>query len=73
MTLALGDIVEMNDQSPFISEWRGVELKVVCLRIDPDGNQWVSVIEGKPRHRGNGVYDSETTDIDSRHLSHPSR
>lgn len=69
MTIALGDIVEMNDQFPYIGDWRGAVLKVVSLRLDPEGNQWVSVIEGEQRHRGNGVYDGETTDIDARHLS----
>lgn len=73
MTIALGDTVEMNDLSPYISDWSGAVLKVVSLRLDPDGNQWASVIEGEQRHHGNGVYDSETTDIDARHLSRVSR
>lgn len=73
MSIALGDIVEMNDQFPFFQEWKSIELKVVSLRIDPEGKQWVSTIDFEPgylpRHRANGVYDSETTDIDAAHLS----
>lgn len=61
--LRLGDIVCGNETFPHFHEWRDAELKVVSLRVDPTGDQWVSVIEGSPRHRGNGVYDSETTDI----------
>lgn len=68
----LGDIVQMNETSPYFADWRGVELKVIGLRCEPDGVLWASVIEGNPRHRGNGYYDGETTDIDVMHLSTPS-
>jgi len=68
--LDLGDIVKMNERSPYFDDWRNAgELKVVSIRVDPNGKRWVSVIEGSPRHRGNGVYDSETTDIDADYLS----
>jgi hypothetical protein len=67
--IALGDIVRMNEHLPFFAAWHGAEMKVVSLRLDPDGKQWASVIEGNPKHRGNGVYDGETTDIDADHLS----
>jgi hypothetical protein len=66
---ALGDIVTVNETAPFFSDWRGAKLKVVCLRVDPDGKQWVSVIEGDARHRGNGVYDGETSDFDADYLT----
>ena len=65
----LGDLVEMNSNSPYYGDWIGAKLKIVSLRIDPEGKHWVSVIEGSPRHRANGVYDSETTDIDADYLS----
>lgn len=67
--LKLGDMVQVNERAPFFSDWRGATMKVVSLRIDPEGKQWVSVIEGKPHHRGNGVYDGETTDFDAEYLS----
>lgn len=68
-SLKLGDIVRVNEGAPFFLDWQNATLKVVSLRIDPEGRQWVSVIEGEQRHRGNGVYDAETTDIDADHLS----
>jgi hypothetical protein len=71
-TLELGNIVEMRAGTPYAEEWRGVTMKIVGLRVDPDGHRWASVIEGDPRHRGNGVYDSETTDIDCDHLARAS-
>lgn len=67
--LQLGDIVYMNETSPYFADWRGTEMKVVSLRIDPKGKLWASVIEGEPAHRGFGEYDGETTDIDAGHLS----
>lgn len=67
--IGLGDIVRMDETSPYFADWRGVEMKVIGLRCEPDGVLWASVIEGNPRHRGNGYYDSETTDIDVCHLS----
>lgn len=67
--LKLGDMVQVNERAPFFSDWRGATMKVVSLRIDPEGKQWVSVIAGKPHHRGNGVYDGETTDFDAEYLS----
>lgn len=66
--IGLGSIVEMHPDSPYASDWRGAIMKVVSLRIDPEGHKWVSVIEGDQRHRGNGVYDGETTDIEADHL-----
>jgi hypothetical protein len=71
-TLELGNIVEMRAGTPYAEEWRGVTMKIVGLRVDPDGHRWASVIEGDPRHRGNGVYDSETTNIDCDHLARAS-
>jgi NTP pyrophosphatase (non-canonical NTP hydrolase) len=71
-TVRLGDTVRINERSPYFHEY-GTEMKVVSLAIDPDGKLWASVIEGSPRHRGNGVYDSEITDIDADHLSPISR
>lgn len=69
----LGDIVSMRDGAPFASEWRGIKMKVVSLRMDPHGTYWVSVVDETdgypPHHRGNGVYVGETTDIDAGHLS----
>jgi hypothetical protein len=65
----LGSMVTMNDTAPFGEDWRGVILKVVGLHLAPDGDLWADVIEGNPRHRGNGQYDSETTDINVSHLS----
>lgn len=67
--MKLGDTVEMNRQSPYYGDWRGTRLRVVSLRIEPSGHLWASVIEGGSQHRGNGVYDGETTDIDTDHLS----
>lgn len=67
--LKLGDIVRMNDRSPYFYDWKDATMKVVSLRIDPEGKHWVSVIEGDQRHRGNGVYDGETTDIDADYLT----
>ncbi len=69
--LKLGDAVQFNALAPYASEWRGVELKVVSLRMSPDGALWVSVIEPEDNmaHRGHGVYDGETTDIPAEHLS----
>lgn len=66
--LALGDIVEMHPDSPYAAEWAGTTMKVVSLRVEPDGRRWVSVIEGSPRHRGNGFYDGETECIEEDHL-----
>lgn len=66
--VALGDIVYMNETSPYFDEWRGTEMKVVGLHLAPDGGLWADVIEGEQRHRGNGIYDGETTDIDVSHL-----
>jgi hypothetical protein len=43
-------------------------MKVVGLHLAPDGATWADVIEGEQRHRGNGRYDGETTDIDTTHL-----
>lgn len=71
--IALGDMAYMNERSPYFHDWKGVSLKVVSLRIEPDGKLWASVIEGEQRHRGNGVYDAETTDVDAEHLSPLSR
>lgn len=68
-SLKLGDTVRVNERSPFFSDWQNATLKVVSLRLDPQGKQWVSVIEGEPRHRANGVYDGETTDFDAEWLS----
>jgi hypothetical protein len=70
-TLKLGDIVQFNATAPYASEWRGAELKVVSLRMSPDGALWVSVIESEDSmaHRGHGYYDGETTDIPAEHLS----
>lgn len=67
--LRLGDIVRVNDKCPFSGDWQNTTVKVVSLRIDPHGKQWVSVIEGEPSHRGYGVYDGETTDFDADYLS----
>lgn len=67
--LKLGDIVQVNENCPFEPDWRNVKMKVVSLRADPDGQQWVSVIEGDQRHGGNGVYEAETTDFEGRWLS----
>jgi hypothetical protein len=67
--IALGDMVYMNERSPYFQDWKGVSFKVVSLRIEPDGKLWASVIEGEQRHRGNGVYDAETTDVDTEYLS----
>jgi hypothetical protein len=67
--LGLGDIVRMNERSPYFHDWKDATMKVVSLRLDPDGKHWVSVIEGDQRHRGNGVYDGETTDIDADFLT----
>lgn len=64
----LGDVVEMAEGATYYNDWRGIRLKIVGLRVDPDGKQWVCGIEGNPRHRGCGVYDSETTDIDAAQL-----
>jgi hypothetical protein len=72
-TIALGDMVYMNERSPYFHDWKGTSLKVVSLRIEPDGKLWASVIEGERHHRGNGSYDAETTDIDAEHLSPLSR
>lgn len=66
--LQLGDVTEFRPDAPHAAEWRGVELTIVSLRADPDGNQWVSVVERQERHRGWGQYDGETTDIDASHL-----
>lgn len=66
--LALGDLVEMQPDSPYAPDWMGATMKVVSLRVDPEGRHWVSVIEGDQRHRGNGVYDGETTDVEADHL-----
>lgn len=62
--IKLGSIVEMRSDAPYADQWRGVTMKVVGLAMEPDGHLWASVIEGNPRHRGNGRYDGETTDID---------
>lgn len=67
--IALGDMVYMNERSPYFHDWKGVSFKVVSLRSEPDGKLWASVIEGEQRHRGNGVYDAETTDVDAEYLS----
>jgi hypothetical protein len=61
--IRLGDTVRMSKSCPHGGDWRNAKMKVVSLRIDPEGRQWASVIEGEQRHRGNGVYDGETTDI----------
>lgn len=66
--LRLGDLVRFNERAPYYGDWIGVDLKVVSLRLDPSGKQWVSGIEGDQKHRGNGVYDAETTDIDAEYL-----
>jgi hypothetical protein len=66
--IALGDIVSMAETSPYFSDWRGITMKVVGLHLAPDGSTWADVIEGEQRHRGNGRYDGETTDIDTTHL-----
>jgi hypothetical protein len=71
--LKLGDIVELNALCPYHDDYRGIELKLVSLSLGPDGQQWASVIEGNPRHRGHGVYDSETTGIRAEFLSPLSR
>lgn len=73
-SVGLGDIVCMNETSTYFHDWRGIEMKIVSLRLDPDGVQWASTIDAPydQRHRGNGVYDGETTDIDVRHLSRKS-
>lgn len=67
--IALGDMVYMDERSPYFHDWKGVSFKVVSLRIEPDRKLWASVIEGEQRHRGNGVYDAETTDVDTEYLS----
>ena len=69
VALKLGDLVKVNENAPYFSDWRDAVLKVVSLRLDPEGGQWVSVIEGSERHRGNGVYDGETTDFNADYLS----
>jgi len=58
----------MAETSPYFSDWRGITMKVVGLHLAPDGTTWADVIEGEQRHRGNGRYDGETTDIDTTHL-----
>lgn len=67
--IALGDIVQVNERMPHYGEWARAELKVVGLHLAPDGTVWADVIEGDQRHRGNGIYDGETTDIDTCWLS----
>ncbi|MDB5552801.1 MAG: hypothetical protein JWL86_2785 [Rhizobium sp.] len=67
--IKLGSIVEMRSDAPYADQWRGGTMKVVSLAMEPDGRLWASVIEGNPRHRGNGRYDGETTDIDIDHLT----
>jgi hypothetical protein len=68
----LGDIVFVAKGTPYFHDWRGVEMKLVSLRIAPEGKLWASVIDkGDPnntRHRGFGVYDGETTDFEFDHL-----
>lgn len=59
----LNDIVEMAPDSPHYRDWIGAHLRIVALRASPDGEVWVSVVEGPQRHRGNGVYEGETSDI----------
>lgn len=58
--VALGDLVTVNELSPYFADWRWAKLKVVGLHLAPDGGQWADVIEGDQRHRGNGIYDGET-------------
>lgn len=71
-TVQLGDIVKVSERAPYFHDWRGSNLKVVSLRIDPEGKHWASVIDSNPdypsRHRGGGFYDGETTDMDADYL-----
>lgn len=67
--VALGDLVTVNELAPYFGDWRGVTLKVVGLRLTPDGEEWASVIEGDQRHRGNGQYDGETDGFNVQWLS----
>ncbi len=67
--ISLGDIVVVNENYQFHSDWRDMQLKVVGLHIEPNGTLWADVIEGSQRHRGNGRYDGETTDFYAPHLS----
>jgi len=69
----LGDLVEMNHFCPYRDDYRGTELKLISLRLGPDGEQWATVTEGDPRHRGYGVYDGETDGIRASWLSPVSR
>lgn len=67
--VALGDTVRVNSSFPYFHEWERAEMKVVGLHLAPDGDVWADVIEGEQRHRGNGVYDGETTDFNTRWLT----
>lgn len=71
--VSLGDIVTVSEGTPYSHDWRGLELKIVSLRIDPEGKLWASVIDtNDPRntqHRQFGIYDGEATDFDARHLT----
>ncbi|MEN6535674.1 MAG: Lar family restriction alleviation protein [Bryobacteraceae bacterium] len=69
--ISIGDIVRMKEDARLGQDWLDVKMKVVSLRKDPKGNLWVSVIDAPydQRHRGNGIYDGETTDLDARDLA----
>jgi len=64
----LGDVVEMSEGWAHFHDLVGVQMKIVSLRLDPEGIQWASAIEREERHRGQGVYDGEITDLDTRRL-----
>jgi len=66
--LQLGDSVEMSEGWAQFYDMVGVQMKIVSLRLDPDGVKWASGIEREERHRGHGIYDGEITDIDTRWL-----
>lgn len=64
----LGDIVQVKEGTTYFHDWRGVEMKLVSLRIDPLGKYWASLADKNPRSRGLGFYDGETTDFEFDHL-----